>query len=147
MKVVLLEDIKGTGKKDELVTVSDGYARNYLFPRKLAKEATAGVLNELKSKQASIDHRLAVELEEAKQAAEKIDGKTFIIKAKAGADDKLFGSVTPKEIAAAIEKESGVVVDKRKIVLENDIKTYGTYEATIKVHQGVTAGIFVMVCG
>lgn len=146
MKVVLLQDVKGTGKKDELVNVSDGYARNFLMPHKLAKEATAGVLNELQSKQASIDHKKEVELAEAKKAAEKMDQKTFIIKAKAGENDRLFGSVTPKEIAAAIEKETGVAVDKRKIALESDIKSFGNYEVSVKVHTGVSATVFITVC-
>lgn len=144
MKVVLLQDVKGSGKKDELVNVSDGYARNFLFPRNLAKEATSGVLNELKSKKDAADHRAAVETDTAKQAAGKIEGKTFTIKARAG-DGKLFGSVTAKEIASVIEKESGIAVDKRKIVMDKEIKSFGTYEIGIKMHQGVTAKIFISV--
>lgn len=146
MKVVLLQDIKGSGKKDELINVSDGYARNYLFPRGLAKEATVAAIGELKSKQDAIDHKKAVELEAAQRDAAQIDEKTFVIKAKAGADGKLFGSVTAKEIAAAIVQGTGVVVDKRKIVLEKDIKAFGNYEVTVKIHQGVAAKVFVTVC-
>jgi ribosomal protein L9 len=144
MKVILLQDIKGTGKKDDVISVSDGYARNFLFPRGLAKEATKGVMSDLMNKQASADHRAEMELQDAKKAAEKIDQKTFTVKAKAG-DGKLFGSVTAREIAAAIEKEAGITVDKRKISLDSDIKSFGTFEVTVKVHQGVSARVFVNV--
>lgn len=146
MKVILLEDVKGSGKKDQIVNVADGYARNFLIPKGLAAEATAKTLNELNNKQKSEEHRLAQELEEAKKAAEKIDQKTFVIKAKAGAEEKLFGSVTAKEIAAAIEKETGCEVDKRKIVLESDIKAFGNYEITIKMHPNVTTKAYITVC-
>jgi large subunit ribosomal protein L9 len=144
MKVVLLQDVKGTGKKEELVNVSDGYARNFLFPRGLAREATSGVLNELKSKKQAADRRAEAELSEAKAAAQKIDGRTFGVKARAG-DGRLFGSVTAREIAAAIERESGVAVDKRRIELDGDIKSFGTYEAAVKIHQGISAKIYISV--
>lgn len=146
MKVILLEDVKGSGKKDQIVNVADGYARNFLIPKGLAAEATPQTLNELKSKQKSEEHRKAQELDEAKKTAEKIDQKTFMIRAKAGAEDKLFGSVTAKEIAAAIENETGCEVDKRKIVLDTEIKSFGNYEVTIKIHPGVTATAYITVC-
>ncbi len=145
MKVVLLQDIKGTGKKDELVEVSDGYARNFLFPRKLAKEATNSAINEVNTKQSAIEHRKEMELENAKEIAAKIDGKKFIIKAKAGTGDRLFGSVTAKEIAAEVSKSADVEVDKRKISLDKDIKSFGTYEVPVKICQGVSAKITVEV--
>lgn len=146
MKVILLQDVKGSGQKDEIVNVADGYARNFLIPKGLAAEATSQTLNELKSKQKAEERRKSVELDEAKDAAQKIDQKTFIVHAKAGAEDKLFGAVTAKEIAAAIEKETGCVVDKRKIALESDIKAFGNYEITIKMHPGVTAQAYITVC-
>ncbi len=145
MKVVLLQDIKGTGRKDELVEVSDGYARNFLFPRKLAKEATNSAINEVNTKQSAIEHRKEVELENAKEIASKIDGKKFVIKAKAGSGDRLFGSVTAKEIAAAVSEDAGVDVDKRKISLDKDIKAFGSYEVPVKICQGVSAKITVEV--
>lgn len=144
MKVVLLQDVKGTGKKDELVNVSDGYARNFLLPRKLAREATSGVLNDLKSRQAAEDHRLQMEREEARRAADMLEGKTIMVTARAG-DGRLFGSVTAREIAMAIEKETGVAIDKRKIVLEKEIKNFGVFEAAVKIYQGITAKIWVSV--
>lgn len=145
MKVVLLQDIKGTGKRDELVEVSDGYARNFLFPRKLAKEATNSAINEINTKQNAIEHRKEVELENAKEIAAKINGKTFVINAKAGSGDRLFGSVTAKEIAEAVSKAEGVEIDKRKISLDKDIKAFGTYEVPVKICQGVNAKITVEV--
>lgn len=145
MKVVLLQDIKGTGKKDQLVEVSDGYARNYLFARKLAKPATNSALNEVATKQKALEHHKQVELDNAKEIAAKIDGKKFVVKAKAGSGDRLFGSVTAKEIAAEIKGTVGCEVDKRKIVLERDIKAFGVYEVAVKIYSGVTAKITVEV--
>ena len=123
MKVVLLADVKGSGKKGELVNVSDGYARNFLFPKKLAKEANAQALNELKN------------------AEDKINGKSVSILAKAGQGGKLFGSVTAKEIAEAIKKQYGVDVDKRKIDTKGDMKAFGTYECEVKLYSGITATV------
>lgn len=145
MKVVLLQDVKGTGKKDQLVEVSDGFGRNYLIPRKLAKEATAGAVNDVKNKQQAKEHQLAVELAEANRIASLIDGKTVSLKAKAGANGKLFGSVTSKEIAAEISKIAGTDINKNKVVLANDIKAFGTYEAKIKIYTGVQASVKVVV--
>ena len=115
MKVVLLADVKGSGKKGELVNVSDGYARNFLFPKKLAKEANAQALNELKNAEESKAFKIKQETEAAQASADKINGKSVSILAKAGQGGKLFGSVTAKEIAEAIKKQYGVDVDKRKI--------------------------------
>ena len=127
MKVVLLADVKGSGKKGELVNVSDGYARNFLFPKKLAKEANAQALNELKNAEESRAFKIKQETEAAQASADKINGKSVSILAKAGQGGKLFGSVTAKEIAEAIKKQYGVDVDKRKIDTKGDMKAFGTY--------------------
>ena len=139
MKVVLKQDVKGTGKKGELVEVADGYARNFLLKRGLAIPADAGAMNELKNRGAAKAYRLA---EEQKAA---IDGKTVKLTAKAGANGKLFGSVTAKEIAEGIEKQLGVTLEKRKIVLKDDIKAFGSYTIEVKIYNGVSANVFVVV--
>jgi large subunit ribosomal protein L9 len=144
MKVILSQDVKSLGKKGELVNTSDGYARNYLFPRKLAVEANSQAMTELANRENAQKHKIAVETEEAQQAAEKISGKTVNIKAKAGQGGRLFGSVTAKEIAEYVKKEFGIDVDKRKITVD-DIKAFGNYPATIKLYQGVSAEFYVMV--
>ena len=118
MKVVLLQDVKSIGKKGELVNVSDGYARNFLLPRKLAKEANAQAMNELKNAEAAKAFKIKTETEQAKASAEALSGKTVKIAAKAGQGGKIFGSVTAKEIAEEIKKQYGVEVDKRKVVQE-----------------------------
>ena len=144
MKVVLTQDVKSLGKKGELVSVSDGYARNFLFPRKLALEANTQAMSELKNREDAQKHHLAVELENSKKSAAEIAGKTVKITAKAGANGKLFGSVTTKDIAEKINADFGFKVDRHKISAE-DIKTCGTYEIEVKFPQGVTAKLFVLV--
>ena len=144
MKVVLLQDVKTLGKKGELVNVSDGYARNFLFPRKLAGEANSQAMSELKNRENAEKHRLAVELDNSKKYAESIEGKTVKITAKAGANGKLFGSVTTKDIAEALSKQYSINIDRHKIFCD-DIKNCGSYPAEIKFPQGVTANIFVLV--
>ena len=144
MKVILTADVKGLGKKGEMVNASDGYARNFLFPRKLAVEANAQALNELKKREAANKHRAETELAEAQEAARKINGMTLHISANAGTSGKLFGSITSKEIAENIKKVFDVEVDKRKISV-GDIKNYGTYEAEIKLLAGVTAKLYIVV--
>lgn len=145
MKVILLQDVKGTGKKGELVNVSDGYARNFLLPKKVAKEATAQAMSELKNAEAS----KAFQIEEAKKAANAskklIEGKSLSIKAKAGQGGRLFGSVTAKEISAELKKQFSLNVDKRKISLDTDIKAFGTYNAEIKLYTGIAATLKVVV--
>ena len=141
MKVVLLADVKGSGKKGELVNVSDGYARNFLFPKKLAKEANAQALNELKNAEESKAFKIKQETEAAQASADKINGKSVSILAKAGQGGKLFGSVTAKEIAEAIKKQYGVDVDKRKIDTKGDMKAFGTYESQVKLYSGTTATV------
>ncbi len=144
MNVILREDIKGLGKKGEKVKVSDGYARNYLFPKGLASEANAQALNELKNREKAERYKQERELADAKDAAGKLNGATIKIKANAGQNGKLFGSVTSKEIAEQIKGSLGIETDKRKISIE-EIKNYGTYEAEVKLHAGITAVVYVVV--
>jgi large subunit ribosomal protein L9 len=145
MKVVLVEDVKGSGKKGELINVSDGYARNYLFPRKLAKEANTQAMNELKNAEDAKAFKLKSEVDAAKKTAEQIEGKSVHFFAKAGQGGRLFGSVTSKEIAEELKKQCHVDVDKRKIVLDGDIKAFGTYECEVKLYSGITAKIYAIV--
>lgn len=144
MKVVLKQDVKGLGKKGELVSASDGYARNFLFPKNLAVEANAQNMTELKNREQAEKYKIETETAAAKKAASEMNGKTIVLTAKAGANGKLFGSITAKEIAEKIEKEFGVKTDKRKITVE-DIKQFGTFPFEIKLYQGVTAKLFVRV--
>ncbi len=144
MKVILNQDVKGKGKKGELITVSDGYARNFLFPRNLAVEANATSLNELKNREESKAHHLAEEKAAAEQNKAKINGKTLVIKAKSGNGGKLFGAVTVKEVAEKIKTDFAVDVDRRKISM-NDIKNYGDYTAEVKLYNGVVASVTVSV--
>ena len=145
MKVILQQDVKGSGKKGELVTVSDGYARNFLLKKGLAIEATPAAVNELNMAKKSKEFHEEAQYQQCVESASKIDGKTVSVKAKAGVGGKLFGSVTAKEIAAAVREAYGIDVDKRKISLDLDIKAFGSYEATVKLHPKVTAKITVSV--
>lgn len=144
MQVILNQDIKELGKKGELVNVSDGYAKNYLIPRKLAVTADATAMNELKNRESSKAHKLAVEKANAEAAAEKIDGKTVNLTARAGTNGRLFGSVTTKDIAEKLKSDFGVAIDKKCLTVE-DIRSCGTYECTVKVYAGIVAKIKVMV--
>ncbi len=144
MEVILKSDVKGLGKKSEKVNVSDGYARNFLFPRGLAAEANAQTLSEMKNKQSSEQFKADEELKAAKSSAEKINNNTVILKAKGGANGKLFGSVTAKEIAVVVSKQFNVTVDKRKITVD-DIKAFGTYNAQVRLHPKVIASFKVQV--
>ena len=144
MKVILKQDFKNLGKKGELVNASDGYARNYLFPRGLATEANASAMNDFNNKENAKKYHKQQEIDAAKADAAKLDGKTFKLTAKAGANGKLFGSVTAKDVSAVIKTDLGLDIDKRKISVE-DIKQFGTYEAEIKVYQGISAKIYVQV--
>ena len=145
MKVVLLQDVNGHGKKGELCNVSDGYARNFLFPKKLAVEADNAALNELKNREQAAAHHKQEEINAAKATAEALNGKSVTIKAKAGSNGKLFGSVTSKEIAAEIKNTLGIEIDKKKMSVA-DIKNFGEYTAEIKLYQGISAKITVKVC-
>ncbi len=144
MKVVLLQDVKDIGKKDTVVTVSDGYARNFLFPRKLAKEATAAVMNDVKTKESAKAHHKREEIKAANELKAKIDGKEITIKAKAGKEGKLFGAVTSKDVAEAIKKAYKLDIDKKKIVMK-DIKTFSRVDAEIKIYPEIHAKITVVV--
>lgn len=145
MKVILLQDVKGSGKKGDLINAADGYARNFLIPKKLAMEATAGAINNKKVQDAAKAHHAQVELDQAIANKENLTGKTVTVTAKAGKEGKLFGSVTAKEIAAAVSNQYKIDVDKRKIDLDGDIKAFGTYEFDLKLHAGVVAKMKVMV--
>jgi large subunit ribosomal protein L9 len=144
MKVILQQDVKSLGKKGDLVNASDGYARNFLIPKGLAIEANSTAMNDFKNKEASKKFHKAEEVKAAQADAEMLEGKTFKIKARVGGNGKLFGSITSKDIAKQISDDTGLTVDKRKIVVE-DIKTFGTFEAEIKVYQGISAKVFVQV--
>ncbi|MEE1503774.1 MAG: 50S ribosomal protein L9 [Acutalibacteraceae bacterium] len=144
MEVILKSDVKGLGKKSEKVNVSDGYARNFLFPRGLAAEANAQTLSEMKNKQSSEQFKADEELKAAKASSEKINNNTVVLKAKGGANGKLFGSVTAKEIAVVVSNQFNVKVDKRKITVD-DIKAFGTYNAQVRLHPKVTASFKVQV--
>ena len=144
MKVILLQDVKGHGKKGQLCNVSDGYARNFLLPKKLAVEAGNSAMNELKNRESAAAHHKQEEIDKATATAKQLEGKTVSISAKAGAGGKLFGSVTSKEIAAQIKTELGIEIDKKKMNVA-DIKNFGEYTAEIKLHQGIIAKITVKV--
>ena len=146
MKVVLLQDVKSIGKKGELVNVSDGYARNFLLPRKLANEANAQAMNELKNAEAAREYKIKTETENAQKNASALSGKTLKIYAKPGQGGKIFGSVTAKELAEEIKRQFGIEVDKRKVVLPMDIKAFGTYNFDVKFYAGITATMSVAVC-
>ncbi len=144
MKVILLADVKGQGKKGQLVNVSDGYARNFLFPKNLAKEANAAAMNELNTKAAAVAFHYEEDKAAAKALADKINGATVILHAKAGANGKLFGSITSKEIATELGKVLGTAIDKKKLTVA-DIKNYGEYTATVKLFTDVSASFTVKV--
>ena len=144
MKVILLADVKGHGKKGELVNVSDGYARNFLFPKKLAVEADNAAMSEFKSREEAKIHHKEEEIAAAKATASKLEGKTVTMKAKAGAGGKLFGSVTTKEVAQEIKNSFGIEIDKKKMTMA-DIKNFGEYTAEIKLYTGISTKITVVV--
>lgn len=145
MKVILLQDVKSLGKRGELVDASDGYARNYLLPRKLAKEANAQAMNEYKNAENSKQYKIATQKAQAEGYKKQLEGKVFKMTARAGQGGKLFGSITAKQVAEEIKKQYNIVVDKRKVVLECDIKEYGTYKAEVKLFTGISANIDIQV--
>lgn len=144
MDVILKADVKGLGKKGEKVKASDGYARNFLFPKGLAVEANAQSLTELRNREQSNQHKIDVEVAAANESKIKLHGKTVKITAKAGSNGKLFGSVTAKEVAVEIEKQFSVKVDKRKITMD-DIKNFGSYKIEVKLYTNIVAEMTVMV--
>jgi len=141
MKVILLEDVKGTGKKGQVVNASDGHARNFLFPRKLAIEATGANLASLDAQQKKAEHKVAVEVKSAQELAAKLQAKPVVVSAKVGDKGRMFGSISNKEVAEAILSQLGVQLDKKKIVLTEPVKAVGAYTATAKLHPKVSAKI------
>ena len=145
MKVLLLADVKGQGKKDQIVDVSDGYARNFLFPKKLAIAADAKVLSEAKSKEESRQFKLKEEKAAAKALADKLSALTVNITASSGGDGRLYGSITSKDIAEKLASQHKIEIDKRKLVLSENIKAYGTYIIDVKVYPEISAKLKVTV--
>lgn len=145
MKVILLEDVKGTGKKGEIHEVKDGYAINCLIKKGLAQEANAKNLNLLQGQRDSAQHKIDVDIANAKAIAEKLEGKSIVVKAKAGQNGRLFGTVTSKEVSAAIKQSLGLDVDKKKINIAMKIEGFGDYSAEARLYAGVTAKFTVSV--
>ena len=145
MKVILLQDIKGTGKKDQILEISDGYARNYLLPRKLAKEATAEAVNALTRSRDADKHREEVRRQEAETRARELKGKVIQLEVKGGENGKLYGSVTNDQIANALKEQHGIEIDKRKLEQEEPIKTAGQSFVTLKLYPGISTRMIVNV--
>lgn len=145
MKVILLEDVKSLGKKGELVNVSDGYARNYVLPKKLGVEATPANMNDLKLQRQNADRVAQEQLETAKQLAETLETKEVVVRMRSGEGGRAFGSVSSKEIASAAKEQCGLELDKKKIQLPEAIKALGVYEVSIKLHPKVTGRLRVKV--
>ena len=145
MKVLLLADVKGQGKKDQIVEVSDGYARNFLFPKKLEVVADAKVMSETKSKEEAKQFRLKEEKAAAKALADKLGTLTVRITASSGGDGRLYGSITSKDIAEKLKEQYNIEIDKRKLVLSENIKSYGTYDVEVKVYPEISAKLKVTV--
>ena len=145
MKVILNQDVKGQGKKGDMINVSDGYARNFLLPKGLATEATKSAINEMKGKADAKAYREEKELEAAKALAAQIESVSVTIESKSGDNGKLFGSITSGDVAEALKMQGHIVVDKKKIVLHDPIKSVGEYKLSVKVHAGVSATLKVTV--
>lgn len=141
MKVIFLQDVKGSGKKGEMKNVADGYARNMLLPKKLAVEATPENINHLKGQQSSAQHKIDMDKQNASEMKAKLDGQTVKIVCKAGTGGRLFGSVTGAQIAQQIETQFGCKIDKKKIVLKTDIKSFGTFTAEVRLYTGISAEV------
>ena len=138
MKVILLKDIKGTGKKDQILEVSDGFGRNYLLPRKLAVEATSEALNSIEKSKSAAKHREDVKKNDAETAARELKGKTVTVKVRAGENGRLYGSITTQEIADALKAQHGIELDKRKIDLDEKVTSVGQTSMTLKLSAGVS---------
>lgn len=139
MKVILLKDVKGSGVKDQIIEVSDGYGRNYLLPRKLAVEATSEAMNSIEKSKSAAKHREDVRKDEAEQTARSLKGKNVTVQVRAGENGRLYGSITTQEIAEALKTQHGVALDKRKIELDEKISSVGQTTITVKVYAGVSA--------
>ena len=144
MQIILLQDVKSLGKKGTVVKVNDSYGRNYIIPRKLGVEANAANLNDLKLQNANTAKLEAAKLASAKEVKEKLDGKSFVVRIKAGKDGKTFGSVTAKEVAAAIMETAKIEIDKKKIVME-PVKAIGEQRVKLKLHKDINAEILLKV--
>ena len=147
MKVILLADIKGVGKKDEVINSSDGYARNFLFPKKLAVEANSENMSKLKAKNDSNAYKKSLEKEAAEELAQKIKGILLKISVKTGENGKIFGSITSKEIADNLKEQYKIEIDKKKIDLKEPIKTLGSFEVNIKLYEGVIGKLKMQMIG
>ena len=145
MKVILLQDVKGKGKKGQMLEVSDGYARNFMLPRKLAVEATADAINTMKMNDKATQERIAKEKAEAMEISHKLREMTLVVTAKGGGAGRLFGSVTNQEIADALKAKSGIALDKRKIVIADPIKAVGTYTVQCKLGYEINAPLTVKI--
>ena len=145
MKVILLQDVKGKGKKGQMLEVSDGYARNFMLPRKLAIEATADAINTMKMNDKAAAEKTAREKAEALEISKKLRAMTLVVKAKGGGAGRLFGSVTNQEIADALKAKTGITMDKRKIVISDSIKNVGTYTVTCKLGYEISAPLTVKI--
>ena len=145
MKVILLQDVKGTGKKDQIVEASDGFARNYLIPRKMAREATAEAVNAIQKSKSADKHREDVRRAEAEERSRKLKGKVIQLTVRGGENGKLYGSITNDQIAAALKEQHGVEVDKRKLEMEEPIKAAGQSFVTLKLFAGVFTRMIVNV--
>ena len=146
MKVILLADVKGQGKKNDVIEVSDGYGKNFLLPRKLAKVADAQSLNDVKTQESARLHRIETEKKEARALAERLATLVVKIPATSGGDGRLYGSVTSKDIVERLQADHKIAIDKRKLVLADPIKAYGKYEVEVKLYPEVTGKIYVLVC-
>ncbi len=141
MKVILTQDVKGQGKKDQIIDVSDGYARNFLLPKKLAVPADNSAINDVKNKEAAKQHKIDVEKSEAMALAEKLKAITVKFEYAAGPDKKLYGSVTAKDISEALKSDFGIDIDKRKITLTENVKSFGSFTADVKLYTGISGKI------
>lgn len=146
MKVILLADVKGQGKKNDVIEVSDGYGKNFLIPRKLAKPADAQSLNDVKVKEAARIYRIETEKKEAKALAEKLQTIQVKIAASSGGDGRLYGSITSKDIVEKLKADTGIDIDKRKVIMGDPIKAYGKYEVEVKLYTEITGKINLLVC-
>lgn len=145
MKVILLQDVKGKGKKGQMIEVSDGYARNYMLPRKIAMEATADAVNTMRMNDKAAAEKAAKERAEALEVSKKLREMTLVVTAKGGGAGKLFGSVTNQEIADALKEKTGIALDKRKIVISDPIKSVGTYTVQCKLGYEITAPLTIKI--
>ena len=145
MKVILLADVKGKGKKDQIIEVSDGYARNFLFPKKLAAEADAKAIGDAKNKEAAAARKIELEKQAARDLAEKLQGVLVKIQSKAGADGRLYGSITSSDIADALKEQTGIEIDRRKIALDKPIRVHGQFDLDVKLYAGISGKLHVLV--